>query len=327
MTADTVIIYDSDWNPQADLQAMDRAHRIGQTKQVRVFRLITENTVDQKIVERAEVKLRLDKLVIQNGKGVVENNQLTKNEVQRIVNFGVNYILSSDQSDITDENIDQILDRAEKKTAEQNEELDKLGENQLRKFTFDVPETLSQASAYSLYQFEGTNYKELRKTDDLSSIMLPRRAKRAATKQPKQIEPKSVYKDFHFLPKKFYELYDDDNFYDGKGNMVSLLDEEELEQKKKLESQGFTNWSQTSFNKFISAMARFGRTDIENVSKNVPNKRPDEVIAYYKVFWERCKELENYDAIIKRIERADDMMKKKGEIRSALDWKVGINFE
>ena len=67
-TADIVILYDSDWNPQMDLQAMDRAHRIGQLKQVRVFRLITENTVEEKIVERAEVKLHLDKLVIQQGR-------------------------------------------------------------------------------------------------------------------------------------------------------------------------------------------------------------------------------------------------------------------
>ena len=56
MAADTVIIYDSDWNPQNDLQAMDRAHRIGQKKQVIVYRLITENTVDVKIIERAEMK-------------------------------------------------------------------------------------------------------------------------------------------------------------------------------------------------------------------------------------------------------------------------------
>jgi len=44
-TADVVIIYDSDWNPQVDLQAMDRAHRIGQTKQVKVFRFVTEKLV------------------------------------------------------------------------------------------------------------------------------------------------------------------------------------------------------------------------------------------------------------------------------------------
>jgi SWI/SNF-related matrix-associated actin-dependent regulator of chromatin subfamily A member 5 len=48
--ADTVVIYDSDFNPQMDLQAMDRAHRIGQKNSVNVYRLITENTVEEKIV-------------------------------------------------------------------------------------------------------------------------------------------------------------------------------------------------------------------------------------------------------------------------------------
>lgn len=52
MTADTVVLYDSDWNPQMDLQAMDRAHRIGQKNQVNVYRFISENTVEEKIVER-----------------------------------------------------------------------------------------------------------------------------------------------------------------------------------------------------------------------------------------------------------------------------------
>ncbi|KAM8924634.1 lymphoid-specific helicase [Pelodytes ibericus] len=66
--ADTVIIYDSDWNPQADLQAQDRCHRIGQTKPVVVYRLVTANTIDQKIVERAAAKRKLEKLVIHKNK-------------------------------------------------------------------------------------------------------------------------------------------------------------------------------------------------------------------------------------------------------------------
>ena len=67
-TADIVVLYDSDWNPQADLQAMDRAHRIGQTKQVYVFRFITEGRVEERMLERAAQKLRLDQLVIQQGR-------------------------------------------------------------------------------------------------------------------------------------------------------------------------------------------------------------------------------------------------------------------
>jgi SNF2 family DNA or RNA helicase len=64
-TADTVIIFDSDWNPQNDLQAMARAHRIGQKNQVSVYRLVTKNSVEEDIVERAKKKMVLDHLVIQ----------------------------------------------------------------------------------------------------------------------------------------------------------------------------------------------------------------------------------------------------------------------
>ena len=55
-------------NPQADLQAMDRAHRIGQTKQVYVYRFVTEGSVEERMLERAAQKLRLDQLVIQQGR-------------------------------------------------------------------------------------------------------------------------------------------------------------------------------------------------------------------------------------------------------------------
>lgn len=67
-SADTVIIFDSDWNPHQDLQAQDRAHRIGQTKEVRIFRLVTHNSVEEVILARAQYKLNLDGKVIQAGK-------------------------------------------------------------------------------------------------------------------------------------------------------------------------------------------------------------------------------------------------------------------
>jgi DNA helicase INO80 len=65
--ADTVIFYDSDWNPTIDSQAMDRAHRLGQTKQVRVFRLITRNTIEERIRMRAQQKEEVQRVVIQGG--------------------------------------------------------------------------------------------------------------------------------------------------------------------------------------------------------------------------------------------------------------------
>ena len=67
-SADTVIIFDSDWNPHQDLQAQDRAHRIGQTKEVRIFRLVTNNSVEEVIRARAQYKLNLDGKIIQAGK-------------------------------------------------------------------------------------------------------------------------------------------------------------------------------------------------------------------------------------------------------------------
>ena len=67
-SADTVVLFDSDWNPQQDLQAQDRAHRIGQTRPVIVYRLATKGTVEQTLLEKADAKRRLEKLVIQKGK-------------------------------------------------------------------------------------------------------------------------------------------------------------------------------------------------------------------------------------------------------------------
>jgi ATP-dependent DNA helicase len=80
-SADTVILFDSDWNPQQDLQAMDRAHRIGQTRNVIVYRFATRNTVEQKLLESAEGKRRLEKLVIR--KGGVQNDRGRGKQVEK----------------------------------------------------------------------------------------------------------------------------------------------------------------------------------------------------------------------------------------------------
>lgn len=80
-TADTVIIFDSDWNPMMDLQAQDRAHRIGQTKVVRVYRLICSGTVEVKILEQANRKLQVDAQVIQAGQFNNNSTELDRHEM------------------------------------------------------------------------------------------------------------------------------------------------------------------------------------------------------------------------------------------------------
>ena len=65
--ADTVVFYDTDWNPAMDLQAQDRCHRIGQTREVNIYRLVTENTVEENILKKSQQKRHMNNLVIGDG--------------------------------------------------------------------------------------------------------------------------------------------------------------------------------------------------------------------------------------------------------------------
>ncbi|XP_041376531.1 chromodomain-helicase-DNA-binding protein 8-like isoform X2 [Gigantopelta aegis] len=112
--ADTVIIYDSDWNPQNDLQAQARCHRIGQTKEVKVYRLITRNSYEREMFDRASLKLGLDKAVLQSDKSVNPQSQLSKKEIEDLLKKGAYGALMDDDNagdEFCEEDIDQILQR------------------------------------------------------------------------------------------------------------------------------------------------------------------------------------------------------------------------
>uniref|UniRef100_A0A8C5EDC9 Proliferation-associated SNF2-like protein n=1 Tax=Gouania willdenowi TaxID=441366 RepID=A0A8C5EDC9_GOUWI len=120
--ADTVIIFDSDWNPQADLQAQDRCHRIGQTKPVVVYRLVTANTIDQKILERASAKRKLEQMVIHKNKfkgSKAELNQnkscIDLNELRELLRArgAEREVKSSTGKVISDEDLEVLLDRSD----------------------------------------------------------------------------------------------------------------------------------------------------------------------------------------------------------------------
>ncbi|RDW78305.1 hypothetical protein BP5796_06157 [Coleophoma crateriformis] len=83
-TADTVIFYDSDWNPTIDSQAMDRAHRLGQTRQVTVYRMITRGTIEERIRKRAMQKEEVQKVVMTGGAGVDFNARSKENRTKDI---------------------------------------------------------------------------------------------------------------------------------------------------------------------------------------------------------------------------------------------------
>lgn len=159
-SADVVILYDSDWNPQADLQAMDRAHRIGQKKQVKVFRLVTDNSIEEKVLERAMKKLRLDQVVIQQAKNISSTNQkVEKNELLNMIRFGAQEIFDN-EDDAPDEELEEILSNSESRTNQLNKKYSSLGFDELQDFS-------SEKS--SAYQWDGTDYKKLNHTNKIGS--------------------------------------------------------------------------------------------------------------------------------------------------------------
>ena len=105
-TADTVIIYDSDWNPHQDLQAQDRAHRIGQKNEVRILRLISSNSVEEKILERAQYKLDMDGKVIQAGKF---DNKSTNEERDALLRTLMDSAAAAEQMEEQEEMDDEYL--------------------------------------------------------------------------------------------------------------------------------------------------------------------------------------------------------------------------
>jgi len=104
-TANTVVIFDSDWNPQNDLQAMSRAHRIGQKDTVNIYRFVTKATVEEDILERAKQKLVLSHLVIQQmdttGRTVLSSQRqqggrvFDTKEMQQILRFGASELFGT----------------------------------------------------------------------------------------------------------------------------------------------------------------------------------------------------------------------------------------
>uniref|UniRef100_A0A5B7BD29 Putative CHD3-type chromatin-remodeling factor PICKLE n=1 Tax=Davidia involucrata TaxID=16924 RepID=A0A5B7BD29_DAVIN len=114
-TADTVIIYDSDWNPHADLQAMARAHRLGQTNKVMIYRLVTRGTIEERMMQLTKKKMVLEHLVV----GRLKAQNINQEELDDIIRYG-SMELFTDENDeagksrqihYDDAAIDRLLNR------------------------------------------------------------------------------------------------------------------------------------------------------------------------------------------------------------------------
>ncbi|KAF9529183.1 chromodomain-helicase DNA-binding protein [Crepidotus variabilis] len=130
-TADTVIIFDSDWNPQNDLQAMARAHRIGQKSHVNVYRFVSKDTMEEDVLERAKKKMVLEYAIINqmdtsqahlsskggSSKDANKPDNLSKEELTAVLKYGAQKMFDKDDSTqskkLDDMDLDDILSRAE----------------------------------------------------------------------------------------------------------------------------------------------------------------------------------------------------------------------
>ncbi|KAL4782970.1 SNF2 family N-terminal domain-containing protein [Aspergillus varians] len=139
MTADTVVLFDSDWNPQADLQAMARAHRIGQTRPVSVYRLVSKDTVEEEVIERARNKLLLEFITIQRG--------VTDKEAFEIQNKMARGGITLGEPNSTDD-ISRILKRRGQRMFEQTG-------NQAKLEQLDIDSVLANAELHQTEQTEG----------------------------------------------------------------------------------------------------------------------------------------------------------------------------
>uniref|UniRef100_A0A3Q2NQA9 Chromodomain helicase DNA binding protein 2 n=1 Tax=Fundulus heteroclitus TaxID=8078 RepID=A0A3Q2NQA9_FUNHE len=192
-SADTVVIFDSDWNPQNDLQAQARAHRIGQKKQVNIYRLVTKGTVEEDIIERAKKKMVLDHLVIQRmdttGRTVLDNssgnsnsNPFNKEELTAILKFGAEELFKEaegEESEPQEMDIDEILRLAETRETDQGSSA--------------TDELLSQFKVANFSSMEETTSefeeKPVREWDDI----IPEEQRRKIEEEEKQREMEDIF--------------------------------------------------------------------------------------------------------------------------------------
>ncbi|CAJ1937255.1 unnamed protein product [Cylindrotheca closterium] len=173
-TADTCILFDSDWNPQSDIQAMGRVHRIGQTKTVHVYRLVSSGTVEERMLQRAEKKLLLE-MVNQESKESGEDERvrgLSAAELLEDIKFGSQAVFGDSANNELPswQDIDTITDRERK----ESDSVGKLhGNKQHSAKEFDAEKAFGETQT-----FGGIDFRAVRKQqEDLLKSKIPQNLK------------------------------------------------------------------------------------------------------------------------------------------------------
>merc|ERR1719429_280164 len=279
-----------------------------------------------------------------------------------MIKHGAKTIFANKDEDTIELDIDEILQQGERRTEENNKKLGELGESSLRQFTLDTKPEDSvynfEGEDFREKQRDdiGINWIAPPKRERKANYAVDayfREALRTGASEPKAHKaprpPKQpIVQDFQFFPPRLFELLDNEIYHyrQSVGYRVPLntdlgpeakkiqkeeqrkideayeLNEEEQEEKEDLLTQGFTNWSKRDFNQFIRLHEKYGRDEIDSISKEIEGKTPEEVVEYSKTFWERCQELQDIDRIIAQIEKGEAKIQRRALIRKALDAKI-----
>ncbi|WVQ73853.1 hypothetical protein IAR50_003434 [Cryptococcus sp. DSM 104548] len=362
VTADIVVLFDSDWNPQADLQAMDRAHRIGQTKQVYVFRFVTQDAVEERILDRATQKLKLDQLVIQEGRAqqVAKAGQ-GKEDLLDMIQHGAEKIINNSESMLIDDDIDEIIKRGEGKTKEINSKYAGLDLDALNNFKSESLVSTWEGEDYSNKQQKRpllwiepskrerkTNYSVDQYYRDSLKTGGPKADKPKVARAPKQV----IVNDFQFYPPRLIELQDKETDHHKKtiNYQVPLrepeegetkadveaeqkeeqerienaepLNEDEIAEKDNLIGEGFHDWQRRHFQSFIRALEKYGRDEMDKVVADVADRTEEEVREYAAVFFERYKELKDWERIMDRVRAGEEKIKEQQDRIDVLHRKI-----
>ncbi|KGO64129.1 Zinc finger, PHD-type [Penicillium italicum] len=153
-TADTVIIMDPDFNPKQDMQALSRAHRIGQKNTVLVFHLVVRASVEEKIMQKGKTKMALDHVLIDR----IEADE-DEEDLESILKHGAQALFNDDNSaDVTYDtpSIDKLLDRSQAEQAEQVANEGSSNQNEQAQFNFARVWQKDQGSLEEVIETEDT---------------------------------------------------------------------------------------------------------------------------------------------------------------------------
>ena len=328
---------------QVDLQAMDRVHRIGQTKPVLIYRLLCENTIEEKILERQAMRLKLDSLVIQQGRVLKVGEHFTKDQMKEMIQYGADAIYRPG-NDFKDEDIDLILKRGEEQTNKFFEEAEKQAKsksNLLLNFSFDPND---------LYKFENEDYRLKRKAN--AEKVLNQALEEEIEKESKMLYSRRdhthvIYNvdqaQAHLFGKNkkktrmakipIYHLYKNrDRLIELKQKQINYFISENKKIPEKIDEdstiedgltkseykemctilkKGFPDWTKKEYDIFINDADLYGKKNIDKYVEDITTKTKEEIVKYSKVFWELIDSLPEGQRILKNIERREKLERQK----------------